>query len=97
MKTTVESRLWHTVIVAKRLGDYCEAYYRKSNAGSARFIDLQKEYGSVDRSLLYEVPRRMIAVIRQFHEDCLGLRLLFNIFAAVLLVALGNGNGLRTP
>ena len=38
------------------------------------FIDLQKAYDSVDRSLLwqilarYGVPRRMIAVIRQFHE-----------------------------
>ena len=38
------------------------------------FIDLQKSYDSVDRPLLWEilarygVPRRMIAVIRQFHE-----------------------------
>ena len=38
------------------------------------FIDLQKAYDSVDRSLLWEilarygVPRQMIAVIRQFHE-----------------------------
>ena len=37
------------------------------------FIDLQKAYDSVDRSLLwqilarYGVPRQMIAVIRQFH------------------------------
>ena len=38
------------------------------------FIDLQKAYDTVDRSLLwqilarYEVPRRLIAIIRQFHE-----------------------------
>ena len=38
------------------------------------FIDLQKAYDSVDRSLLwkilarYGVLRRLIAVIRQFHE-----------------------------
>ena len=42
------------------------------------FIDLQKAYDSVDRSLLwqilarYGVPRRMIAVIRQFHEGMRG-------------------------
>ena len=41
------------------------------------FIDLQKAYDFVDRSLLwqkptrYGVPRRLIAVIRQFHD---GLR-----------------------
>ena len=45
------------------------------------FIDLQKAYDPVDRSLLwqilarYGVPRRMIAVIRQLHEGmraCVG-------------------------
>lgn len=38
------------------------------------FVDLQKEYGSVDRTLLWKVLARcdvrakMIAVIRQFHN-----------------------------
>lgn len=38
------------------------------------FIDVQKAYDSIDRSLLwkifarYEVPSRMIVVIRQFYD-----------------------------
>lgn len=48
---------------------------RKGMSLSLCFVDLQKPYGSVDRELLwfglarYGVPAKMIAVIRQFHDE----------------------------